>query len=149
MKNYLIGVDPGLATGLCVIDISDMDNPTPLESFELTNSEFYDKMDELIERYGNNLEIVVENYIVTEATAKKTPQPYSLQLKGVCLYLGHKHGINVTVQDPSRKSFATNDKLRKVGFWVKNSNGHDNDAYRHAMVWIVDHYPKWTKNLLL
>lgn len=147
-RKILIGIDPGLATGLCVIDITDMSNPVSLEDCILTVDEFFGKMDELVKKYMD-ISIVCEDFHITTETAKKTPQPYSLWLIGVCKYFSWSHGIPLTLQSPSQKPFATDDRLRAVGWWVKNSAGHSNDSYRHVMVWILERNRRWASKLIL
>lgn len=146
MTKKLLAIDPGLMTGVCLIDISDMDNPVPVWDGEWTVSEFHDRIGYLMS--DEDLEVVIENFFITVETGKLSQQPFSLHLIGVVLYLSHLNGVKVTFQKPSQKPFADNDKLRKVGFWSVGAEGHSIDAYRHAMIWIADRNPKWTKKLL-
>lgn len=153
-SHYLVACDPGLMTGLGVIDVTDMDNPRPLMAWEVSLFEFYDTMEEIIEKTKDvKVTIVYEDFIITPETAKKTPQPYSLWLIGVMQYLCYKHDMAFEVQKPADKAFIPNTKdgntkLRKVGFWYKGGAGHANDMYRHAVVWLVNNNPNWAKNLL-
>jgi hypothetical protein len=102
-----------------------------------------------IANYGTDLAIVWEDFHITVETAKKTPQPWSLHLIGVMLYFCWKYDIPCATQSPVRKGFATNDKLRHVGFWHKGGEGHANDAFRHAMIYLVDNHPNWARKLIL
>jgi hypothetical protein len=147
MGKTLLSIDPGLMTGVCLIDISDMDNPSPLWDHEWTIMEFHDNIGGLIS--GGNIEVVIEDFKITTETAKMSPQPWSLHLIGVVLYLCYLHGVNVSLQKPSQKPFATTERLQSVGFWSKGTEGHSIDAYRHAMIWIVEHNRKWTRKLLV
>lgn len=143
----LIAIDPGLATGICAVDISDMSDPTAIWDAEWTIPEFYAKIEDIVATDG--VVVVIENYIITVETAKKSPQPWSLHLIGVVLFLAQKYGVAVTVQDPVRKLFATNDRLRLVGFWHVGDAGHAVDAYKHAMVWVLDNNRRWASKLIL
>lgn len=145
----LVAVDPGLATGLCVINIDDMDNPKPIEDFELNLEEYYSKLEQLALKYGSDMQIVIEAFLITAQTAKLSQAPWSLENIGVARFIGWRFGIPVTLQKPAEKPFASNEKLRKVGFWVKGSEGHAIDAYKHAMIWIANRNPNWTKKLVL
>ena len=147
MGKVLFAVDPGLMTGVCLIDIENMDDPTPIWDDEWTVAEFHDKIGEIMSY--EDIEVVIEDFIITTETAKLTPQPWSLHLIGVVLYLAYLNGVNVTMQKPSQKPFADNDKLRLVGFWSKGTEGHSIDAFKHAMVWIVERNRKWTRKLLV
>lgn len=149
MTDYLLSVDPGLATGAVLIDMRDPENPAPVWDAELTIQEFYAMIEHTVASYGTELAIVWEDFHITVETAKKTPQPWSLHLIGVMLYFCWKYDIPCATQSPVRKGFATNDKLRHVGFWHKGGEGHANDAYRHAMIYLVDNHPNWARKLIL
>ena len=144
---YLLAIDPGLMTGVCLIDLKDYDNPIRVWSAEVTVSQFHDKIEELVA--AEDTHVVIENFIITEATGKLSEAPWSLELKGAVAFLCYKYGKVMDVQLPVQKDFADNDKLRSVGFWHVGEAGHANDALRHAMIWIVEHNRKWTKKLLL
>jgi hypothetical protein len=146
-KSYLLGIDPGLATGICLIDITNMDDPESVDDAEWTIEEFHDNIEGLME--SGQISVVMENYYITPETGKLSPQPWSLHLIGVVLFLAHKYGVKVVLQKPSQKPFATTERLQSVGFWSKGTEGHAIDAYRHAMIWIVDRNRKWTRKLLV
>lgn len=146
---YLLGIDPGKATGVCLIDLTDSVNPKPVWSYEWSVNEFYTMIEPVIATDGVELFIACEDFRITAATAKLTEAPWSLNLIGVVQFLGLKYNRKVSLQLPSEKPFATNDRLRMVGFWHKGGEGHANDAYRHAMIWLVKNNREWTKNLLL
>lgn len=145
----LVGIDPGLATGLCVINIDDLDNPVPVEDAELDLPDFYRKLEQLAKHYGDDMQMVIESFIITPQTAKLSQAPWSLENIGVARFIGWKYGIPITFQKPADKPFASNERLRKVGFWVKGAEGHSNDAYRHALIWIANTNPDWTKKLII
>lgn len=149
MKRYILGIDPGLATGWGLIDCIDPDTPVVMESLELTVEEFFDKIEETIKTYGSDLVIVVENFLITERTGKLTQQPFSLWLIGVCMYLGYKYDVEIVLQKPAEKPFATNERLRVVGFWHVGAEGHANDAFRHLMIYLANKNPRWVRKLVV
>ena len=144
---YLLAVDPGLMTGICMIDISDPQNPVKVWSAEVTVSEFYDRIAEFISHPETHL--VYEKFTITDKTGELSEQPDALQLTGVMQYLCYLNGKTWDFQLPSEKPFADNDKLRAVDFWHVGGAGHANDSLRHAMIWIVNRNRKWTKSCLL
>lgn len=148
MKRYLLSVDPGLMTGVALIDCKDPDNPVPMWSAELTIEEFYVKLEETFNLYAPDLVLVWEDFHITVATAKKTPQPWSLHLIGLMIYYCWKHSIQFSVQSPAMKSFASPDKMHRVGFWHVGDAGHANDAFKHAMIYLADANPNWVRKLL-
>lgn len=144
---YLLSIDPGLMTGMCLIDLSDPDTPVVVWSVELTIIQFWTVIEGYIDR--DDVHIVIERFVITEETAKKSEAPWSMELIGNVKFLCWKYSRECDLQSPSQKTFATNDKLRAVDFWHVGGDGHANDALRHAMIWIVEHNRKWTRKLLV
>lgn len=144
---YLLAIDPGLATGVCLIDLSDPANPVKVWSVEASTSEFYDQIERLVAHESTH--VVIEDFKITVETGKLSDAPWSLNLIGIVQYLCYLNGKVLDFQLPSQKPFADNDKLRAVDFWHVGGEGHANDALRHAMVWIVERNRKWTKKLLV
>ena len=144
---YLLAIDPGLATGVCLIDLIDPENPVVVWSREVGLEEFYDNICDLIEHPETH--VVIEDFKITVETGKLSDAPWSLNLIGVVQYLCYLNGKVLDFQMPSEKPFADNDKLRAVNFWHVGGEGHANDALRHAMIWIVKNNRKWTRKLLV
>lgn len=144
---YLLAIDPGLATGVCMIDMFDPENPIKMWSAEVSVEEFYDKIKDLIVQPETH--VVIEDFKITVETGKLSDAPWSLNLIGVVQYLCYHSGKVLDLQLPSQKPFADNDKLKAVDFWHVGGAGHANDSLRHAMVWIVDRNRKWTRKLLV
>ena len=149
MARYLLAVDPGLLTGVALIDWKEPDNPVPVWSGELTIDEFYVKLEDVFNRYGDDLILVYEDFHITVQTAKNTPEPWSLHLIGVMNYFCWKHDVKFSVQSPVRKSFASPDKMHRVNFWHVGGKGHANDAFKHAMIYIADNNSNWVRKLLV
>lgn len=145
--HFLLGIDPGKATGVVMIDISDPDNPVALWSAEMTVDQFHAEIDRLMQT--KNLNVAIEDFRITAATGKLTEAPWSLKLIGVVEYLGWLYSVPVTLQMPSQKPFATNERLRSVDFWHVGGEGHANDAFRHAMIWVVTKNNKFAKQLMV
>lgn len=147
-KKYLFAIDPGLATGVAWIDITNIDDPVAVWSAEWSIEEFHKAIGLLMTT--PNLSVAIEKFTITPETGKLGDNPtWSSELIGVVNYLAFLNNVSVTLQLPSQKPFASDDRLRKVGFWYKGGGGHANDAFRHAMIWIVTNNRKWTKNLIL
>jgi hypothetical protein len=144
---YLLAIDPGLATGVCLIDLIDPDNPVKLWSAEVTVEEFYDKIEELVAQEETH--VVIESFTITVETGKLSDAPWSLELIGVTKFNCYHNAKELDQQLPVQKGFATNEKLQSVDFWHVGGEGHANDALRHAMIWIVDRNRKWTRKLLV
>ncbi|UDL16787.1 RuvC-like resolvase [Arthrobacter phage Atuin] len=147
-KRYLLAIDPGLKTGICIIDITDINNPVKWWSAEWTMEEFFGAIAKVMSG-PSIVEVVIEDFRITDATGDLSEAPWSLKLIGVTEYLGFCYGKSVVMQQPVEKAFATNERLKLVDFWHVGGAGHANDAFKHAMVWIVKKNRKWTKNLIL
>lgn len=144
---FLLAIDPGLATGVCMVDLLDPENPVKLWSAEVTIAEFYDKIADLVG--AESTHVVIEDFKITVETGKLSDAPWSLNLIGIVQYLCYHNAKVLDLQLPSQKPFADNEKLHAVDFWHVGGEGHANDALRHAMVWIVDRNRKWTRKLLV
>jgi hypothetical protein len=83
--------------------------------------------------------VVVEQFIITPATATKTRQHDALDIIGwlklECPFLG----IPFSMQSPSKgKSFGTDAKLKHLGWYDRTPGGHRNDAARHLLTLLAD-----------
>lgn len=149
-RSKLLAVDPGLLTGMAFIDISDRMAPKPLAALEADPPAFFATAESTITKYADDLVVVCENFLITERTAKLSQAPWSLMYRGVLEFLCWKHSVPFVLQTPQEtKAFASDDKLKKTGFWHVGGEGHANDAYRHAMKYHSDRNPRWTNLLLL
>lgn len=148
--NYLISTDPGKATGVCIIDVSERSNYKVVESHELDRTSYYKFMDETLEKYkkeGANVILLAEAFVIDEETIKLTRQNWSSELIGVLDYWAYRYGFPMFQQLRTKKAFGTNERLRLAGFWHVGGEGHANDAFRHAMAWLVDRDYNWSKSL--
>lgn len=146
---YILGVDPGLMTGVSLFDVTDSMEPKLIWSAELEVSDFYQTAEKIISDYAGMLEVVCESFIIGPQTYKKTQAPWSLKGWGVVEFLCMKNEVPLIIQKPvEAKSFASNEKLKAVGFWHVGDAGHANDSIRHSVTYMAKKWPQWTKNLL-
>lgn len=88
---------------------------------------------------GAKFETVVESFIITAETLKKSRQHWSLESIGAMRYLHKRYAISggFHLQSPAEaKAFATNDKLKKMD-WYTVGQDHARDASRHLLVFAV------------
>lgn len=135
MKPYIFAFDPGLMTGWAFCNTESMMVISGEEDFHT----FAGRCEYWFEHYREQLDVCGERFTITTATAKKTQAPWSLEVIGVVKYLSHKYGCgDVTLQLPAdAKRFAGNDRIRRLGWWVPGTAGHDKDALRHLMIRLV------------
>lgn len=142
---YILGIDPGLATGLCLIDWSDRDNPSLVWSKEVDIPEFYKVIPETLEEFGDKLTVVCENFIITVQTAKKTPAPWSLELIGLTRYLTFTKDIPLVLQKPDERNLSTHPMIKHFGLWHRGGEGHAVQAIRHAFAYMLTHHKPLAK----
>lgn len=134
--SIVIGIDPGAKTGYVVINSADL---------EIIDHTEIDNWFEVGVRLEKDLklfpkaQVVIERFIINAQTHKKGVQDEPRDLIGTCKWLALKYTVNPAVMQTASeaKTFSTNDKLKAVGFWHKGGKGHANDAFRHAMLYMV------------
>lgn len=83
-------------------------------------------------------EVVAENFVVTQYTAKLSGQNESLRLNGVLEWLAFNRGAKFTLQMPSARK-PGEAKLKLMGWHRKTKNGHSNSASGHLLVYLLKH----------
>lgn len=82
--------------------------------------------------------VVIEKYQVDGRTAKLSQQPDALKQTGAIENTCKELGIPVVFQMPAvAKKFATDPKLKALGWFRKTKDGHSNDAARHLLRYLV------------
>lgn len=156
MEHLLFSCDPGKATGTALWDITDVpkEDARLYWTEEVGEEDFFPFIDKLFADYASNpkynFEIVCENFIITANTHKVTPGTWSLRYIGALQYLCWKHSVKFTLQTPSQRMFATDEKMKDMGIAPTDGvkGGHTRDALRHAIVYLVMNY-KWRPEGLL
>ena len=142
MTAYLLALDPGKASGVSLLDITDFDDIKIVWTKELEQWETCSGIDNLCQGAARDeyvLEIVCESFHVTSETAKKSPAMWSSEIIGAVRYFCQRDGIRFTLQTPNAaKTFTDNARLRALGLWHKGGAGHANDSLRHAVLYLVE-----------
>lgn len=91
-------------------------------------------------KYGADLTIICESFIIGAHTAKNTQAPWSLELIGVARAVSRVWtGKDVALQSPATaKHFSSDERLKLMG-WYTPRKGHANDAARHLLVYLATH----------
>ncbi len=132
----IIGIDPGLVTGLFWIDLA---TGVPVHR-ELKSTAFGDELQGCMWMRSDVL-VGCEKYIITSHGAKSN-QPEALEQTGVAKYLCGKKEIPVhLIIKANALKIANNDRLRAAGWWGKGFT-HGNDAARVAMACLAAQYPR-------
>lgn len=134
--SFIVSLDPGGQTGLCVNEIGD----TEIVAWQLEEEEHHTTLwNTLAARQP--LVVVCENFTYRRVSSKGT-EHYNVVLKsveyiGVARLYAQLHNITFRLQMPSHaKNLWTDDKLKKLGLHHKNMP-HANDAIRHMLYYLV------------
>jgi hypothetical protein len=143
MHEWLIGVDPGLATGLALVERKDdiaqvyWSGEVPPEGIAPTIRPWLGWWQQT-ERFT----VVVEAFIITQRTAQLTAQPWSLEGIGIvkqCMWDANMDmATQLVMQRPAVKTVVDNKKLQRVQLWHRGGAGHANDAIRHCVVRMIN-----------
>jgi hypothetical protein len=155
---HIISVDPGKATGVCLVEWSgdQQEIPQLKMSGEVQPEEFAKWFETALSiamslNSTENISVVCERFTITAQTVRNSQAPYSLEQIGVL-----KHLCRINEYDPERivfqspvdaKSMFPNPTLKKVGIWHKGGEGHANDSIRHALLRLVK--TGWQAKVLL
>lgn len=156
----IIGVDPGLTTGLYVYRTDAANHtevpqgPVHAEAWQVpalihewiirANAHMWDDDEGTEEPHG--VHIAVEKYVITSRTAKLSQQTEALEVTGavkaVAILDGH---VTVNQYLKANLKFASDDMLKAVG-WYNPKMRHANDAARQAFALLKDvDYPRWSE----
>lgn len=134
----VVAVDPGGDTGYAIYmdgNFSSGETSEPYGILRLIDS---------IVAEGRPVQLVVENYTITSRTARLSPQPEALKLIGALEAAAERLGLAFQGSQLGTKTFATDEKLRVLGWFRPTDGGHANDAARHLLTWMVKSlHPEW------
>ena len=128
----IVAIDPGGTCGWAKLDLTS--NGKQLfrsgqgDPFEVLASVEADL------RSGNTSLLVCESFFISAATLKKSRQYDALYTIGALNYLSQACGVEFELQAPFERLFATNDRLKQLGWRKPTVGGHADDAARHLMV---------------
>lgn len=128
----ILAIDPGKLTGIAVFQ-----DRGP-QAFQLGFQEACDFLGENIAPGGGIELVIVERFIIGPSTGKLGDVNWSLEVIGVTRWLATKAGVPLRFQAPAdAKRFATDARLKALGWYTPTPGGHANDALRHLVVGLV------------
>lgn len=127
----VVAIDPGGTSGYAIY----MDGN--FSSGECDDRSAILRLVDSIVAEGRPVQLVVENYTITSRTAKLSPQPEALKLIGALESAADRLGLGFQGSQLGTKTFATDEKLRVLGWFRRTDGGHANDAARHLLTWMV------------
>lgn len=136
IDRYIIAMDPGKKTGMASLTF---DSAGSMGWFVSSEGDLLNGMEWLELEAAVSPEIVIEDFIYTAATAQKSRQTWSTEGIGIARYIAFKYDLDFTIQPPvSAKKFATDEKLKRMGWYFPSKGGHQNDAARHLLLYCVN-----------
>lgn len=136
IKPYVMTLDPGKKSGYALYD-------TAKDEIVSCGEDQFDPVCDWMEHYlsvlGPHTQVITEKFTITVKTARNSQAPWSLEMIGVARRYTHKYGAgDLHTQDAgSAKTFASNERLRELGWWQVGTEGHVNDALRHLMLFMA------------
>lgn len=131
----ILSIDPGNVTGVATYHRGSV------ETRELPKGETYEYVTDLVDYHYDNfsaIEVVAERFVISQRTIRSERQGDALDILGYLDGLCYLKQVPLTLQTAAQaKSFATDDKLRRLGWYQKTKDGHANDACRHLLVYLV------------
>ena len=142
----VIGVDPGLASGIFELLLSDVIENG--ESVFTTWTYVYPPLDacDLIEnrakRFGSHLHVACERYTITHATGRKTFQPDALEIIGTLRWICRKWQSSFELQGAAdTKKIGNPALLRRIG-WHTAGPDHVDRAAAQVLTYLAKHLPQ-------
>jgi len=134
----VLALDPGGTTGLAQ-GWWHADGALDFTSWELETLEALAAVEQFASApRGSPRAVVCESW--TPRPGIRTFQPEALESIGAARYLCWQYHVPFTLQSPAdAKRFATNAKLKILGWRNPSPGGHADDAARHLMVYAVQH----------
>ena len=140
---YTLALDPGKANGWAFFDSETNQCVTGEAQFE----EMCERMERAVERYGKELQIVAERFIIGPHTHKDSQAPWSLEMIGVARNYARKASGSLLLTGASEaKNFAFNGRLKALG-WYKGGAGHSDDAARVLLHHLATRRKWWDERL--
>lgn len=128
--------DPGLATGFAYVAFNDGE----IVDWRATQIDHEGVGDWIISFIQDYPLTHIERVIVCESftmTMKKSQSPWSLEAIGLLRYASLKTGVPLEMQQPAAaKSLIRDAVIKAAGMW-QPGKGHDMDAVRHALYYLM------------
>lgn len=146
-RPLVLAVDPGLVSGLAVIE---REGPRLRYSAELKWWDLQDTVNAFLHEAGpQQVNVVAERFIITKKTAENSQAPWSLEVIGMLKTWSrmYQQGAVELYGAGDCKEMFPNDVLRRLGMWHKGGEGHARDAIRVGLMCLIN--TRWVDSRLL
>ncbi len=127
-----IAIDPGKVTGIAAreegVEFSSSEIPTRAQVYAWLSS---------LPPVSVPTTFIIERYDITGQTHKLSAQKDALYLIGATEMTAQRIGARFYLSPRSAKAFATDAKLRHLGWYKPSKGGHQNDAARHLLTFLA------------
>lgn len=142
---WIVGLDPGLSTGLFAVRLNGDNLPVTTIRHQGTPEKMLLRLESLVRDAGlwqEDVLIAGERFTTTDRTGKRSAQPLPQRVLGAAEQLSYTYtNVEFTLQSPAdAKKIAPNEFLRDAGFYSRGDDvgcpdANDvNDAARHALL---------------
>lgn len=142
---WVVGLDPGLSTGLFGLRLDGDNLPTKITRHQGTPEKMLQRLESLVREsalWDEDVLIAGERYTTTDRTGKRSAQPLPQRVLGAAEQLSYSYtNVEFTLQSPAdAKKIAPNEFLRDAGFYSRGDDvgcrdANDvNDAARHVLL---------------
>ena len=138
----IIGIDPGLKTGMILLEVPTGNSPVPLayathDPHDVINAleHFATEADGSI---ASDTRVVVEKFVAREGVHGKDDTAQTLNGMITHWAIGHQMLDRVSFQLPGERAMVTTAVLKNLGLWLSgHKNRHVMDAARHVVAFLV------------
>jgi hypothetical protein len=137
---WLFACDPGLVSGVAMLEWTAEKGIAKTESFEGSLAEVGQALDVFTYQHDPaQAEIVCERFVITPRTGELGSPDWSLKVCGVLEWLvwlrWHVHGDERVVYQSAgdAKRLVPNEVLKRADLWHRGGAGHARDALRHGV----------------
>lgn len=133
--SLIIGVDPGLMTGVTEVAVPAM----TFSSHELTALAACDLVEGWAARYGADLVVSCERYTIMGRG--KTSQPDALEVIGALRWICHRHGSTFELRGAADAARIGNPALIRAVRWHTPGPGHADRATAQVIATLAERLP--------
>ena len=139
LREFILGIDPGMDTGFAFVCRDDLAQPLApsFDSFELPFLQTGSMIEHICKRYRDRLDVACEQFTIGMSTVKNTPAPWSLEVIGVARYFCQIYtGQDLELYE-QKPPLCTDDRLKALGWYRPTPNGHANDGARQLLKHLI------------
>lgn len=142
----ILAVDPGGTTGYATFHVEQWLDPEQRAGSRTHGEASFEEFEDMAYnwlwseyRRGVSVTVVCERFVIMPGTMTKSRSEvnWSIETIGLLRFLCRRWGHEFVTQGVGdAKGLATNDLLRRIGWWARGED-HGRDALRHLVLWLA------------